>query len=509
MTTAPARARFAVLALALAVGLAASAPLAQLTTQPGSQQPGQLRGDAEGRAWESNAAILFLEQYGLENFSDHYIDAFETLVVAQARHRAGEHAAAKALLDALWAQYPEGHPSWITLPWKPFGINLGTPPSYYGLRMLTDTVDWHLANPTARAPARTVRLGVLLVGHSEGVEPQDVADLYNGTGVFVSHDLDPRLAEADHRVLRDSLWLFQEYVVALTEGGLDLELDFLALPEVTLPVQASGSPGGPSYAGLVNASQVFEHVPEETIAATDWWWILYPSHVPEQHPDFETAEFITGGMGLGPGGSPFFIADDRAVVRKPPHLGSGDYARVERQTYLPQWLQHEFFHHLYRLYPEFGLEATSHQWFDLSTWPPDFVGRYEPDYYHESLFKRLQGADPPLKVSLRYATAGAPWDELLPADLVGTYRREPVQNPWHVGDITVFGQGFRWTNTAPVGWGLADDVLNGRLLTGPDCPYYGTPLGNSHDIVLERDDLGDFTTQVRGFSFNGELYEKQ
>jgi hypothetical protein len=57
-------------------------------------------------------------------------------------------------------------------------------------------------------------------------------------------------------------------------------------------------------------------------------------------------------MGTGAEGfSPFFIIDDRWIVRKPPHIGTGEYSDVERSVYLPQWFQHEFFHHLFRTYP--------------------------------------------------------------------------------------------------------------------------------------------------------------
>jgi len=41
-------------------------------------------------------------------------------------------------------------------------------------------------------------------------------------------------------------------------------------------------------------------------------------------------------------------------------------------AYFPQWFQHEFFHHLYRSYPDLKLEAASHQWFDRLSWPRDF-----------------------------------------------------------------------------------------------------------------------------------------
>jgi hypothetical protein len=49
----------------------------------------------------------------------------------------------------------------------------------------------------------------------------------------------------------------------------------------------------------------------------------------------------------------------------------------------------------------------------------------------------------------------------------------------------------------------------GELPTGPDCPYYGSHLGQQFQIVLERDAIGDLTSQVRGFAFVGEVYELQ
>jgi hypothetical protein len=105
------------------------------------------------------------------------------------------------------------------------------------------------------------------------------------------------------------------------------------LPDVDLPVHAGVGGGGHYFASLEDASQVFASVPQSEIEATDWWWILYPSHVPEQYPAFQHAEFITGGMGTGAEGfSPFFIIDDRWIVRKPPHIGTGEYSDVERSV---------------------------------------------------------------------------------------------------------------------------------------------------------------------------------
>ncbi len=466
------------------------------------------RPQVNAQPWDP--ARAFLAPYGLQNFPPQYVHALQALLEARAQYEARDFPAARATLDALWQAHPVADPSWAALPTQPFGIFLGTPPCYYALRMLTDMTQWRVQNPGQPPAPRTARLTVLVVGQSNGLQPQNLAQLTAGTGVHVVHALDPRVTADNHRVVHHSLELFREHVLRMTQGLLAVDTRILSLPAVNLPVHAGVGSGGYFYASLVDANQVFASVPAAEIEATDWWWILYPSHVPEQYPAFQTTEFITGGMGTGPGSrSPFFIIDDRWLVRKPPHLGAGEYSDVERSVYLPQWLQHEFFHHLFRTYPGFGLEDTPHQWFNLATWPPDFVGRYEADYFHEALHRRLLTALPPLNSALRYATAGAPWDQITLGQVLGTYHRNPIQNPWHIGEIRFSGPQLQWRNTAPFSWNLYPDLLNGRLATGPDCPYYTAPNGQRFDIVLERDALGDMLPVIRGFGFLGDLYRRQ
>jgi hypothetical protein len=485
---------------ALSLALACAATVSAQSAGPGRSRATPTR---LGPAQE------FLSPYGLANFPAHYVEAFSALVDAQARFDAGDFVGAKGTLDALWASHPTGHPSWGNLPIRPFGLFIGSPPAYYGLRMLSDTTEWRVQHPGFTQASRTVRLTVVLAGSSSGIEPRNLQELQAGTGVPVQHPLEPALRADGSRIVHESLHLFREYVLAMTNGGLDVETRILDLPMLDVPVHAAALPGV-FYAGPTNASDIWYSIPQNELAEADWWWLLYPSHVPEQYPDFQGAEFVTGGMGTGPiGRSPFFIIDDRWLVRKPPHLGSGPYSKLERDAYLPQWLAHEFFHHLFRTYPQFGLEDTPHEWFDLSNWPPDFVGRYEADYFHEALYRRLLGATPPLTSALRYATAGAPWGLFGVQDVLGAYERHPILNAWHIGMIQ-FGPGLEWRNQAGVEWGLQDDVANGRLLTGPDCPYFGLGWnGSKFDVVLRRDALGDLLPEIEGFLFTGELYERQ
>jgi hypothetical protein len=325
-----------------------------------------------------------------------YRASFAAFFSAEGAYRGGDYQTASKVLGAFWAAHPAGTPEWeravrdAQMLAATKGVNFGTPSFYYALRMLTDCVEWRLHADPKIAP-HTIRWTVVLVGNSSDGD--------------VRHSLAP--ATADY--VGESTYLFTEYIRAMTGGRLKVDVRLLRLPELDVPVERLRRPvqaGGASYdlafADLAPAAmpRVWKAIPDNVRAATDWWWVLYPSHV----PGGAKTNYITGGMGLGPDGvSPAFIIDDLWLARIPPTLGTGPYTSEERRAYLPQWLQHEFFHHLYRSYPALRLEASGHQWFDRKTWPDDFEGALEADYYAESVHKRLQPATPPLELMLRYA----------------------------------------------------------------------------------------------------------
>lgn len=394
------------------------------------------------------------------------------------------------------------------------GINIGVPACYYALRMLNTCLDWRQRKHDTAEPVASATLTIVLVGKAKGTQPRTSEELEAGRGNEVQRAIDPQLRQNDYATIRQSLWLFSEYVEAATQGGLGLRLNFVDLPALELPIRVSHK--GFRFAGLADQAwtDLWNTIPAKDRAITDWWWVIYPSAVPEQHPDFATTEFITGGMGTGPDDmSPCFIIDDRWLTRKPPHLGKGPYSDIERRAYLPQWLQHEFFHHLYRIYPEHKLEVKGHDWFDRKAWPADFEVELEPDYYAESLGRRFLGSQPPLAARLLYAPPSA---ELLGAlkidQILGAYRHEPPANDWHRGAIEVEPGGsgkLRWTNAAGVSWHLAPDLAHGLLKTGPDCPYYRVGGAPDFRVVLKRGADGRHTTEIEGFTFQGGLYKKQ
>ena len=454
--------------------------------------------------------------------------ALDTFLAVETAYHEARYADALRDLEALWGEAPPGDAKWVEASRaarqlaKSPGLNIGRPPCYYSLRMLTDCVRWRVESGSrvtnGDAPRRAA-LTVVLAGKSAGSQPRTWAEIESGGGVPVEHTLAPDLLGDDHRVIHQSLWLFCEYLLASTEGRLGVEVRVVHLPDTMVRVRCRMKPH--RHAGLAEsvAAAIARSVSAEVLQSTDWWWFIYPSHVPEQHADFERTEFITGGMGIGPdGASPCFISDDRWLTRKPPHIGFGPYTDVERRAYLPQWLQHEFMHHLFRTYPELGLEDKSHQWFDRKTWPADFEGRFEADYYAEAMHKRLrtQRAEPPLHVALHYAPP--PWKLLAQVDieaLVGSYQHRPVQNGWHIGKIAVDERDadgrptvMRWTNQARVSWRLFPDPATGILRTGEENPYYKSNPhgGRAFRIVLRRNTEGEYRPEPAGFQFQSGFY---
>ncbi len=481
--------------------------------------PPSINGQGSG-----SQAARFLASQGFPTPPALYREALDTFLVAESAYRAGAYRKAAAVLDAFWTKHPPGTDEWAAAyrqAWeigRTYGVNVGCPPCYYALRMLTECARWRLSDAGQSSPVATATLTVVLVGRASGSQPATVAELERGQGKPVELALEPSLTADRGRLVRDSLWLFAEYMRAASDGKLGVRIEQVHLPSLTVPVAVTQT-SGRRFAGLSGDAwrRIWSAVPPRARERTDWWWVIYPSCIPEQHPDFARAEFITGGMGTGPDGmSPCFIIDDRWLTRKPPHLGLGPYTEIERRAYLPQWLQHEFFHHLFRIYPAFGLEAKDHQWFDRKSWPADFVGRIEPDYYAEALAKRMRPrADPPLHVALKYTSPPAKlYRRIALDDLPGEYRHEPVQNDWHIGRLsreTVDGSHvLRWTNKAGVSWVLTPDLAGGALRTGPDCPYYESddPDGAPFRILLKRREDGAWVPEVSGFVFNGGIYRK-
>jgi hypothetical protein len=87
-------------------------------------------------------------------------------------------------------------------------------------------------------------------------------------------------------------------------------------------------------------------------------------------------------------------------------------------------------------------------------------------------------------------------------DVIGTYRRMPVQNGYHTGSLALAPGStgtLVWTNAAGVSWTLTPDLARQRLLTGADNPYQSSGI---QDFTLAFQG-----NELVGFRFGNELYE--
>ena len=441
---------------------------------------------------------------GQSQFNIQSVEAITTFIQAEDAIQSGQFAQAKILVDNLFSTYPKGDNSWWNLYSSSNSSNIGTPHGYYGLRMLEDIID-HGINGNTTIQAKRVNMSIVLIGCSEGIEPSTEQQLQNGTGTFVTHNIDTNIMSNDYRIIRQSFDLFSRYVTAITKGALEVEVQFIEIDTLCLPVGVTTSLPYLAYSGI---DPVWNTMSQELKDSTDWWWILYPSHVPD-YPTFDDEAFITGGMGEDYKGGPVFISDDLWLTKKHPHLGNGQYSDIERRIYLPQWLQHEFYHHLYNIYPELALEVNGHDWFDINFWPSDFEGQFESDYYSETLHKRLQVDCTPLSTKLitrlNQNDLTAQFSTFSMNELLGNYSKDVIQNPWHEANIIFENGQYFWKNTANVQWTVTSNFAEGKLETGADSPY----PGEDFFIQLFRTSDGDYIPGAIALKYNGEIYRKR
>lgn len=452
-----------------------------------------------------------LAPYGIASFSPLYRQSVNAFFTAWPAYQRGDYKAASVILDDFWKLHPAGGGEWGRAVGegervaRTIGVEYGSPPCYYALRMLTECVAWRLRGTPARPAIRPLRFTVALIGHSHRIQPTTLAELRAGRGQMARNTLDERFREAPGPIIDDCFGLLFEYIRAFTDGRLRIEARILQYPDLDVPMQVVDSPGQPT-AGLApgGMEQIWSAVGEEAKASTDWWEILYPSHRPEQYAEFAHTDFSNGGgIGAAPdSGAPFQVGDDRVLVTKPPKYGGKAVTREERIAFFSAVMQHEFFHHLYKIYPEFRLEAPGHDWFDRSSWPRDFQGLIEPDYYAESLHKRvLPLGNPPVWAKLRYAVPAEVLRKLTPERLLGAYRRDREEHGWDDGWIAPdLSGGLHWTNRAGESWPLKLSA-DKRRLSNPQ-------TGQVFRIAMRQDANGEYLPAVAGFWFNGELYTR-
>jgi len=445
------------------------------------------------------------ENGGRENFHPYQVLALETLLFTQKDIENDNLSEAKKRIDFVFSIMPRSDNIWNQIQFQTEStnshctacpINIGGPVSYYGLRMLEQIISND--NPSID---KSLELTVVVASCAKVTRPT----LPNLSPETVELNISEKILENNNYRLKISSKLFRQWIKSIT-GGYNVNLNIHIVDEC---VEVNYSDDGEiirSY--VVNPSKLIDKVPIELAEKTDFWWTVVPSGVPGDGTGFNR-HFITGGMGgykrYGDSryNRPHMFSDDAWFIRKPEHMGLGNYHEIELKAYQPQYFQHEFMHYFYAIWSEFGLEKTSHQWFDRSKWPNDFEGVFEPDYYFESIQKRLINASPSLAYGLEFP--GSPKTSLIDPyqynlesydSLIGFYEREPIQNDWHKVEIIETNGKLRWRNAAGVTWSL--EIKEGELWTGPDCVYGEQKLG----VYIENDG------GILGLIFQNEVYER-
>ena len=425
----------------------------------------------------------FYSKYGGRDiFPKVHVESIEALLYSQDDIKNKNYRSAQRRLKKIFYEQPLSAPIWYKdHKWK--DLNVGAPIAYYGLRMLD-----FIASKGVIQQKGTLQL-TAVIAPCAVVERPKILD-HKIVTENVNLNINPQILESNYRILFQSTDLFRRWLFALTNGYY-VNLKVVVLKKCTKVTYQEAD-------GVVRAypdsHSMINMVDKETKDLTAMWWVIAPSGVPGDGAGFNL-HFITGGMGVFGRNRPLFLSDDAWFIRKPEHLGKGRYSDVERRVYLPQWFQHEIMHHLFRSWPEYKLEESGHQWFDRSKWPKDFKGEYEPDYYAESIEKRLINASPSIAEKLKASQPKLIRERNL-SSFIGSYQRVPVENEWHKVNLILRKGQLIWKNIAGVQWNL---VLNGGVLeTDSTCPY------GKQMLEVDIDSNGT----IKSLWFQGEKYKK-
>jgi hypothetical protein len=450
-----------------------------VTSQEDSEHTATPPGETEGPSTADLLEAFYADHGGKDAFPTHQILALETLLYAQDEIESGDWESAASRVDTVFAEMPLSTSIWME-DLGHEGLNIGAPVAYYGLRMLDQILD------IGQQPATGTLQMTAVVAPCAEVSRPTLPDLKSE---IVSLDIAEEILADNAHTLVISTRLFRRWVQAIS-GGMEVELVVYEMTECTT---VDFTDDGSVIVSYPDANSMVASVPDEIAQSTDFWWVVAPSGVPGDGSGYDR-HFITGGMGGYGMGLPLFLSDDAWFTRKPEHLGTGSYTEIETRAYQPQWFQHEFMHHIFRTWPEFGLEDSGHQWFDRTTWPDDFEGVYESDYYAEAITKRLLGAEPSMAEGFS-APEFVDLTTFEPSDLVGSYLRSPQENEWHTVTVSLNGDDLLWSNAAGVSWSL--EVNENELWTGADCPY------GIQKVPVEAQDGA-----IVGLWFGGEKYAR-
>lgn len=366
------------------------------------EPPGGCNADPDGAVPDADVEATLTKVGGVA--SKDSVDAMRAFFSAQNAYFRCDYKGARATLDALWSRFPNRDEAWgyvgdvpdSTVQWN----------SYYSLKMLDFMVDERLANPD-RQPTEHANLSVVAAQCSEGLVPKNYTEYQAKTGTQTRLTPDPRLLADNAASLRQSTALFRAYYSAMTHYEASLDLRVVQIESCT-PI----TDGGVGW----DFSALLRKVPQDIQRTTDIWMAVSPIALPKNIPELATKTWLVSYTSWfdngvttdrGNGSSPVFVATDGWLLDRKARFDTPAFLRGERQSYLPQWFDHEFFHMVFEAYQkkvDLGVKFDNggHSWFTRSTWPSDFVGNLEADFYDEALKKRLLPYNTPVKDVLRW-----------------------------------------------------------------------------------------------------------
>lgn len=493
------------------------------TAYPGSDLVFEVKAEQEASCPQNIIDDFYAEYDGKSKFVSHYQKAIETFICAEEMVKAEDYAGAKVLLDALWAEYPIANSVWTATDNTKTanGSWNGSPVAYAGLRMLTTIVEHQLTNPYPNYDAHTINMKVVLVGQTTGTMPKKPEDFGQGTGE-ANHTvtLDPRVTANDHEELKDNLYVFNQYITAITDGRLKVDVEFISLPALTY--QAEVIVDGRNIIKIANGNlAALNALSQEVKDDADMWWIIYPSFTPgtgtqnqavASHSAFPGQSFVTGGMDKDGRNRPVFLSDDLFLLDRQPEFNKRTLTEVERRCYPPEWFQHEFFHHLFKLFPTFEFESVSHKWQfpDLYPHPADFVVVDEEDFFQDAIDKRFKlVTESPLHERLKRRVETLPASllaSLSSSEFVGHYVKHETNfyNGYEKGDIVIENGVYKWiTNN-----GQHSVVLDMSTIPNGYLTYTGYPY--DFEVLLKIDEnTGAYLPEVSGINIGGAIFVKE
>lgn len=347
------------------------------------------------------------------------------------------------------------------------GANFGTPVCLYALLMLRRIFEYHHNKKAIRTSeylsnAKTIPyiITVAIAGKSHGTWAESIEAIPDESkrGEVINHKIHPDILKDDFKIIRESLFIFSNYINAISKGILQVQIEFVYLDSIDVLCEMSKSENGVYLSTIKNHQVITDEIPKELYENSSMILNIYPSHRPYMNKELSKIGYISGGIFCNY--KPNMIADDILWIIKIGE-GFGPYTDEERRAYIPQWLKHEYYHYLFKVaFKEYNLEVDDHDWFDWSNWPSDFVGRTEPEYYDQALVKRFFTCDTPLAIKLTGKLGKI--NSLDINALLGNYERVPGCNEWHYITITKdqINERFKWTNKANISWDLKLDLEN-------------------------------------------------